>query len=111
MAPSQDQLAELIASARRADRDALARLLELYRNYLRLLARTGIDITLRGKADPSDLVQETMIRATANFDSFRGQSEAELAAWLRQILAQCLIHHARHYRTSGRMATRERSRV
>ncbi|MEX2140203.1 MAG: sigma-70 family RNA polymerase sigma factor [Pirellulales bacterium] len=109
MPSSSDQTSQLIAAARRADRQSLSTLLELFRNYLRLLARTGIDTTLRGKADPSDLVQETMIKATQNFDGFRGQSEAELAAWLRQILAQCLIHHARHYRASTRRVTRERS--
>jgi RNA polymerase sigma-70 factor (ECF subfamily) len=104
-----DQTTQLIAAARRADRQSLSTLLELFRNYLRLLARTGIDTTLRGKADPSDLVQETMLKAAQHFDTFRGHSEAELAAWLRQILAQCLIHHARHYRASSRRATRERS--
>jgi RNA polymerase sigma-70 factor (ECF subfamily) len=50
-----------------------------------------------------------MIKAMKNFAVFRGQSEAELAAWLRRILAQCLIHHARHYRAGTRRASRERS--
>ncbi len=109
MPSSSDPTSQLIAAARRADRQSLATLLEQFRNYLRLLARTGIDTTLRGKADASDLVQETMLKATQHFDSFRGRSEAELAAWLRQILAQCLIHHARHYRASTRRADRERS--
>ncbi len=109
MPSPSDPTSQLIAAARRADRQSLATLLEQFRNYLRLLARTGIDTTLRGKADASDLVQETMLKATQHFDSFRGRSEAELAAWLRQILAQCLIHHARHYRASTRRADRERS--
>src|SRR5262245_42782537 len=109
MGNGNDPVSDLISAARRADRQALARLLELYRNYLRLLARTGLDTTLRVKTDPSDLVQETMLKATQNFHTFRGQTEAELAGWLRQILAQCLIHHARHYRTSRRTAARERS--
>lgn len=102
-------IAELISKARAADSQALARLLELYRNYLRLLARTGIDAAERRKADPSDLVQETMFKASQHFAGFRGQTEAELAAWLRQILAQCLVDHARRYRASGRTVARERS--
>jgi RNA polymerase sigma-70 factor (ECF subfamily) len=83
--------------------------LESYRNYLRLLARTAIDHTLRGKADPSDLIQETMLKAINNFGAFRGDSEPELAAWLRSILAQNLTDLARHYRTAKRSVQRELS--
>ena len=75
----------LIGDARRQAPGALDRLLESYRNYLRLLARTGIDASLRGKADASDLVQETLIKAHQHFEQFQGQTEAELIAWLRRI--------------------------
>lgn len=109
MTSSADLIGDLLAAARREDRQSLSKLLEMYRNYLRLLARTGIDIALRGKSDPSDLVQEAVLKATQNFKTFRGQTEAELAVWLRKILTQCLIHHARHYRTSRRLITQERS--
>src|SRR5262249_47225594 len=40
----------LIERARRGEQGALDRLLDSYRNYLRLLARTGVDATLRGQA-------------------------------------------------------------
>jgi RNA polymerase sigma-70 factor (ECF subfamily) len=86
-----------IAAARRLGPDALAALLESYRNYLRLLARTGIDASIRGKADPSDLVQETLLKATQNIQTFRGKTEAELAGWLRQILAQNLVDLVRRH--------------
>jgi RNA polymerase sigma-70 factor (ECF subfamily) len=87
----------LIAAARRLEPQALSTLLESYRNYLRLLARTGIDASLRGKADPSDLVQETLLKASQNIASFRGQTEAELAGWLRQILSQNLVDLVRRH--------------
>src|SRR5437660_9077295 len=103
-------IGRLIDEARRAAPGALDRLLESYRNYLRMLARTGIDAALRGKADPSDLVQETLIKAHRHFDQFGGRTEAELAAWLRQILARNLADLVRRYRAArARRVTREPS--
>jgi RNA polymerase sigma-70 factor (ECF subfamily) len=77
----------LLRRARAGEQQAFAELLGLYRNYLLLLARVHIDTNLQAKADPSDLVQETCLMAARDFPGFRGQSEAEFIAWLRQILA------------------------
>jgi RNA polymerase sigma-70 factor (ECF subfamily) len=100
----------LIERARVGERDAREQLLESYRNYLRLLAYTGMGEALKDKADPSDLVQETLLKAHANFLDFRGRNEAELAGWLRQILARNLIDLGRRYQaTEARQVSRERS--
>jgi RNA polymerase sigma-70 factor (ECF subfamily) len=72
-------------------------LLELYRNYLGLLARVQIGRQLQGKVDPEDLVQETFLKAHRDFAQFRGATEAELAAWLRQVLAATLTAVVRRY--------------
>src|SRR3954449_1800714 len=93
-----DRLIEDALLARPGARD---RLLESYRNYLRLVARAGVDPSLRGKADPSDLVQETLMKAHQHFDQFQGRTEPELAAWLRQILSRSLADLARRYRAAG----------
>lgn len=88
---------ELLHAARSGDVQALGRLLDLYRNYLRLLAQLQVGRRLRGKADPSDLVQETFLAAQRNIQQFRGTSEGELVEWLRQILTSKLLDLARRY--------------
>ncbi len=99
----------MIQQARAADPVALAGLLEAFRNYLRLLARTGIGPSLQGKADPSDVVQDTLLKAHQNFPQFLGRTEGELAAWLRQILARNLTDLARRHTAAARDVGRERS--
>jgi len=99
----------LIAQARGGDPVALGRLLELYRNYLRLVARSLIGVALRVKLEPSDLVQETFLKAHRDFSDFAGQSEVELLAWLRRILARSLADQVKHHRRKGRDHRREES--
>ena len=84
---------ELIDDAKAGGNDPLGRLLQVYRNYLTILATTQISPRLRRRMAPSDLVQETMLAAHRDFDKFRGVSEREFLGWLRQILINCL-HHA-----------------
>src|SRR5436309_6240106 len=88
---------ELLAQARGGDDVALGQLLERYRAYLMLLARLQIGRRLQGKADCADLVQEAFLEAARHFAQFRGQTEPELGAWLRQVLAGCLAHLVRRY--------------
>jgi RNA polymerase sigma-70 factor (ECF subfamily) len=88
---------DLLHLARAGDAGALGQLLERYRPYLALLARLQIGRRLQGKADCADVVQEVFLEAARQFARFRGETEPELAAWLRQILAGCLAHLVRRY--------------
>jgi RNA polymerase sigma-70 factor (ECF subfamily) len=82
--------------------------LERYRSYLRLLAGLHLDPRLRGKLDPSDVVQQTLLQAHQGLPGFRGQ-QAQLAAWLRQILARNLAMAVRDFARGKRDLARERS--
>jgi RNA polymerase sigma-70 factor (ECF subfamily) len=81
--------------------------LERFRAYLRLLASMQMDPRMQGKLDPSDLVQQTLLKALQALDRFQQRSEAELAAWLRQILAHNLASAARDLGRAKRDAARE----
>jgi RNA polymerase sigma-70 factor (ECF subfamily) len=83
--------------------------LEPYRDYLRLLARLRLDPRLRARVDASDVVQQTFLQAHQALAGFRGSTDAELAAWLRQILARNLAHAARDHGRGRRDVGRERS--
>ncbi len=87
----------LIAEARAGNTSTLGRLLESYRNYLRLIARAEIGRRLQGKVDASDVVQETFLYAHRYFGQFRGHAEAQFVHWLNEILAGTLANIARRY--------------
>jgi RNA polymerase sigma-70 factor (ECF subfamily) len=107
--PPSPDLEALLSAARAKDAAALGKLLEGYRPYVKLLARLGINHRLQGKLDASDLVQETFMEAHRDFPQFRGTTEAELLAWLRQILISNLANQARRFLgTQGRDVRLER---
>ncbi len=99
----------LLERARGGDEAARGELLEHYRNYLRLVARSMISSTLRIKLESSDLVQETFLKAHRDFSQFAGGTERELVAWLRQILARSLANQVKHHRGQGRDHRRQES--
>jgi RNA polymerase sigma-70 factor (ECF subfamily) len=83
--------------------------LERFRAYLHLLARMHLDPRLRGKLDASDVVQQALLQAHQARGQFRGQTDAERTAWLRQILARCLGNALRDFGRAKRKICLERS--
>jgi RNA polymerase sigma-70 factor (ECF subfamily) len=83
--------------------------MERYRDYLHLLTRMQLGPKLQAKLDTSDIVQETMLRAHAAADQFRGSGPADAAAWLRRILHNTLTDALRHFGAEARDLNLERS--
>lgn len=98
----------LLMHARRGESAAQGELLRRFEPWLRLLARVQVESRFAAKFDASDVVQQTLLEAVKAFPQFRGSTEAELTAWLRQILAHALAHEIRRYHgTAKRDITQE----
>jgi RNA polymerase sigma-70 factor (ECF subfamily) len=95
--PSQLQLVQALHAG---DADALRPLLARYQPWLQLLARLQIDHRLQAKLGASDVVQQTLLEACRDLPRFRGTTEPQLKAWLRQILAHVLGHELRRFKGS-----------
>ena len=83
--------------------------LEHYRAYLRMLARLQLDPRLQAKIDPSDVAQEALLKAHQALGQFRGRTDAEMAGWLRAILARTLADALRRFQAGARDVAQERS--
>ncbi len=99
---------ELLARARAGEADALGELCALYRNYLRMVVRTGLGAKLRERLELSDVVQEALVEVVRQFPQFTGQNEAALVGWLRRLVGQKLAdlgrYHSRIKRTGDAAA-------
>ncbi|MFA6562000.1 MAG: sigma-70 family RNA polymerase sigma factor [Verrucomicrobiia bacterium] len=107
MAATNDiSVTDLLARARTGDERAANELFARCRNYLAVVARAQVESWLRAKADASDLVQETLVEANRDLRQFRGTTEAEWLAWLRQILSRNAADFVRRYRGTDKRQQR-----
>jgi RNA polymerase sigma-70 factor (ECF subfamily) len=109
MDSSPSGIVRSIRLAREGRQEALSDLLETHRNYLRLLAASCLRREMQGKADASDVVQETLLKVHENFRQFRGTTELEWMAWLRRILVRQLADVQKGFQRQRRQVSREQS--
>jgi RNA polymerase sigma-70 factor (ECF subfamily) len=82
---------------------------ERYRAYLLFLARQHAAAELRGKLDPSGVVQQTLLEAHAAAEQLGPLDSMRRLVWLRTALARNLADEVKRFRTAKRDAGRERS--
>lgn len=80
----------LLSQALAGSHECFGKLLHLYRNYLNLLVMTQLEQKLLTRVSTSDILQETFLEATRDFEKFRGSTSNEFWAWLRKILVNNL---------------------
>lgn len=81
---------------------------ERFREYLCLLARAHLRPGRQCKIEVSDIVQQTLLDAYEQRGQFRGESDGELAAWLKQILVHNVADAVRGGERAKRDVRRER---
>jgi RNA polymerase sigma-70 factor (ECF subfamily) len=82
--------------------------LERYRGYLLFLARRHAEGDLRGKLDPSGIVQQTLLEAHAEAGLLASLEAPQRLRWLRTALGRNLADEVKRLRAGKRDAGRER---
>ena len=95
MIPSEGDIDRLIAQAQTGDQDALSQLCARYRPFLQTIAALKLGRGMERRVDASDIVQETEIELVRGIHAFRGKSEPELSAWLKQMLKRNIADKVR----------------
>jgi RNA polymerase sigma-70 factor, ECF subfamily len=108
MIPSEGEIDRLISKAQLGDHDALSELCACYRPFLQTIAALGIGRAMERRVDASDVVQETEIELVKGIRGFRGKTEPEMSAWLKQMLRRNIADKVRDHRAAIRDVRRER---
>jgi RNA polymerase sigma-70 factor (ECF subfamily) len=100
--------AKLLQRAQRGDPEAVGKVLEMHRPYLRLLADRSLQGELRKRIGASDIVQQTYLAAAKAFARGELSDPASFLAWLRQIHQRQIVDTLRqHGQAEKRAIARE----
>ena len=75
---------ELLRLAATGDETAIGALLERHRSALSRMIAVRMDPRLRGRVDPSDVIQETLSLASQRLPSYATERPIPFYPWLRQ---------------------------
>ena len=102
------QVIEQLQTVDPSDREALAALLAKYRGRLLKIVQMRMDRRLRGRVDPSDVIQEAFLEASVRVHEYVRDAQAPFFVWLRFLTQQKLAGiHRRHLGTQARDPRRE----
>lgn len=108
MTPIRGSDEELVTSAAGGDGAAMGELFTRHRPRLRAMLQMRLDQRLRGRVDPSDVLQETFAEASQRLADYARHPSMPFFLWLRFLTVQQLLqHHRRHLGTQKRRADQE----
>ena len=108
MSDGPKELFQLLQSAAGGSQPALGELLDRYRARLRHMVRLRMDRRVRGRVDPSDVIQDTFVEASRRLSEYVNNPSVAFFVWLRYLAAQRLqMLHRHHLGAQARDARRE----
>jgi RNA polymerase sigma-70 factor (ECF subfamily) len=108
MPSDSSEVTQLLQQAAAGDRAAWGALLTQHRERLYAMIALRLDRRLQGRIDPSDVLQEAYLEASAQLAEYLRQPTFSFFLWLRLITGQKLVAlHRYHLGTQMRDAGRE----
>ena len=109
MAEQQMDTDALLTRIEHGEADAMAPLLARYRSRLKRLVSLRMDQRMAGRVDPSDIVQETLVKAAERLPAYASRRPLPFYPWLRQLAIERLVEaHRLHIQSQRRSVLRER---
>lgn len=99
--------ADLLGAIERGDSQAVDLLLTRHRGYLKRVIDVRMDPRLRGRIDPSDVVQETLVVASRRIQDFLARRPTSFRIWLRRKALERMIDQRRFHRRQRRDVANE----
>jgi RNA polymerase sigma-70 factor (ECF subfamily) len=87
----------LLRQAAAGDRSSWGELLARHRDRLVRMVAVRLDGRLRGRLDPSDVIQEAYLEASARLPEYVARSDLPFFLWLRLLAGQKLAFLHRHH--------------
>ena len=108
MPSSSDKTAKPTARIQNFSECNLAKQFEAHRERLRLMVCLRMDHRMRGRIDPSDVLQEAFIECARRFSDYSASPSMPLFLWMRFLTGQKLVDlHRQHIGAKMRDASQE----
>jgi RNA polymerase sigma-70 factor (ECF subfamily) len=106
--PSDDHLDVLLERVRAGDVEAVNELFQRFYQPLRRMVALRLDDRLRGRVDPSDVIQEAQLEVFTRLRAYLANPTMPFPLWLRlEVGKHLMVVHRRHLKTQKRDVRRE----